>query len=68
MLVILDDGADDPLVREQRGRLDGGRRSARRPRRVRGRRRQRSEVARYASLLLSGTYAAAYLRLGLVDD
>ena len=26
------------------------------------------EVARYASLLLSGTYAAEYLRLGLVED
>jgi hypothetical protein len=26
------------------------------------------EVARYASLLLHGTYAAEYLRLGLVDD
>jgi hypothetical protein len=27
-----------------------------------------SEVARYASLLLSGTYAAEYLRIGLTDD
>ena len=27
-----------------------------------------SEVARYASLLLSGTYAVEYLRLGLVED
>ena len=27
-----------------------------------------SEVARYASLLLSGTYAAEYLRLGLVEE
>ncbi|WP_323791650.1 SIS domain-containing protein [Nocardioides sp.] len=27
-----------------------------------------TDVARYASLLLTGTYAAEYLRLGLVDD
>jgi hypothetical protein len=27
-----------------------------------------SEVARYASLLLSGTYAAEYLRVGLVEE
>ena len=27
-----------------------------------------TEVARYASLLLSGTYAAEYLRIGLVED
>jgi hypothetical protein len=27
-----------------------------------------SQVARYASLLLSGTYAAAYLQVGLVAE
>jgi hypothetical protein len=27
-----------------------------------------TEVARYASLVLSGRYGAEYLRLGLVDD
>ena len=27
-----------------------------------------AEVARYASLLLTGTYAAEYLRIGLVED
>jgi len=27
-----------------------------------------TEVARYASLVLKGRYAAEYLRLGLVDD
>ena len=27
-----------------------------------------TEVARYASLMLSGTYASEYLRLGLVED
>ena len=67
VLVVLDDGADDPVVREQRGRLVAA--AAERGVRVEtvasdaG-----SEVARYASLLLTGTYAAEYLRLGLVDD
>lgn len=67
VLLVLDDGAQDPVVREQRGRLlaaaathgvrvetvssDSG-----------------SEVARYASLLLSGTYASVYLSIGLVED
>ncbi len=66
VLLVLDDGAQDPVVREQRGRLlaaaaahgvrvetvdsDAG-----------------SEVARYASLLLTGRYAAAYLSLGTTD-
>jgi hypothetical protein len=67
MLLVLDDGAEDPVVREQRGRLlaAAGARGVRvetvttdAP----------SEVARYASLLLSGTYAAEYLRIGLVED
>jgi hypothetical protein len=67
VLVMLDDGADDPLVREQRGRLlaaaaEHGVRSESVDAEA------TSEVARYASLLLSGTYAAQYLRLGLVDD
>ena len=67
VLVVLDDGTEDPVVSEQRGRLgvaaDG-----------RGVRVETvttdapTEVARYASLLLSGTYAAAYLRLGLAED
>ncbi len=73
VLVVLDDGADDPLVHDQRGRLV----DAARERDVRvetisagqlagdaG----RTEVACYASLLLAGTYAAEYLRLGIVDD
>ena len=68
MLVVLDDGAEDPVVREQRGRLLRGRASPRRTRRDRRRPRRRAEVARYASLLLSGTYAAAYLGLGLVEE
>lgn len=67
LLVVLDDGAGDELVLEQRRRVaetadargirvevvaaEGG-----------------SDIARYASLLLQGGYAAEYLRLGLVAD
>lgn len=67
LLVVLDDGADDPVVREQRGRLQAAAES-------RGVRVEtmttdaETGVARYASLMLQGTYAAEYLRLGLVDD
>ena len=75
VLVVLDDGSDDPLVRDQRGRLF----AAARERDVRvetistddlagGAGSGETEVARYASLLLAGTYAAEYLRLGLVED
>jgi hypothetical protein len=67
MLLVLDDGSEDPVVREQRGRLLAAASS-------RGVRVETvstdaaSEVARYASLLLSGTYAAEYLRVGLVEE
>jgi len=67
VLVVLDDGADDAVVREQRGRLQAAAATH-------GVRTESvscetgSEVARYASLLLSGTYAAAYLQIGLVGD
>jgi hypothetical protein len=67
VLVVLDDGADEPVLREQRGRLQAA--AVERGVRIEtvtsdaG-----SEVARYASLLLTGTYAAEYLRLGLVED
>ena len=67
VLIVLDDGADDPACREQRGRLH----EAARSRDVRVEEvttEADGEVARYASLLLNGTYAAEYLRLGLVDD
>lgn len=67
MLLVLDDGAEDPVVREQRGRLKAA--AAARGVRVETVTTEApSEVARYASLLLSGTYASEYLRLGLVDD
>lgn len=66
MLLVLDDGADDIVLREHRGRLQATADQ-------RGVRVERvtseagCEVARYASLLLSGTYAAEYLRLGLIE-
>jgi len=67
VLVVLDDGAQDAVVREQRGRLQAA--AASHGVRVElvsseaG-----SDVARYASLLLSGTYAAEYLRLGITEE
>jgi Bacterial phospho-glucose isomerase C-terminal SIS domain len=67
MLLVLDDGSEDPVVREHRGRLLAAASS-------RGVRVETvssdapSEVACYASLLLSGTYAAAYLTVGLVEE
>lgn len=67
MLLILDDGSEEPLVREARGRLQ----SAASERGVRIETLTTdapTEVARYASLFLSGSYAAEYLRLGLVED
>lgn len=66
-LVVLDDGNLDPITVEQRQRLT-------RAADARGVRVEvvsseaPTDVARYASLLLLGTYAAEYLRLGLVDD
>lgn len=67
VLVVLEDGSDDQVGREQRGRLLAAAES-------RGVRVETlaaetgSEVARYASLLLSGSYSAAYLQLALVED
>lgn len=67
MLVLLDDGSEEPVCREQRGRLRAA--AAERGVRVETLTTEAgSEVARYASLLQSGTYAAEYLRLGLVED
>lgn len=67
VLIVLDDGTDDPVGHEQRRRLE----SAARARDVRIETvtaDAEDELARYASLLLSGTYTAEYLRLGLVPD
>lgn len=66
VLLVLDDGADDPVVREHRGRL----RAAASERGVRIETVSTdasTEVARYASMLLTGSYAAEYLRLGLIS-
>jgi Bacterial phospho-glucose isomerase C-terminal SIS domain len=63
-LVILDDGSADASVREQRGRLV----TAANERDVRVETvasEAGNEVARYAALLAQGTFAAAYLGVGL---
>lgn len=67
VLVVLDDGADDPVAREQRGRLltEAGSRGVR----VETVSTEASsEVGRYCSLLLTGSYAAAYLQLALIEE
>lgn len=67
VLVILDDQHEDALVRENAGRL----RAAATERGVRIETVETdaaTEVGRYASLLLSGTYGAEYLAVGLVED
>jgi len=67
VLLVLDDGAEDSVVREHRGRLLAAA-AAHGVRVETVSAESGSEVARYASLLLSGTYAAAYLQIGLVED
>jgi hypothetical protein len=66
-LLILDDGAEDASVREQRGRLtvtaDGHGVRVQMIRAADG-----SETARYAALLSNGLYASIYLGLGLGAD
>jgi hypothetical protein len=67
VLLLFDDGADEPVVAEDRDRL----RAAAAEHGVRVEivsTEAGTEVARYASLVLNGRYAAEYLRLGLVDD
>lgn len=67
LLVVLDDGSEDPAVREQRGRLQAT--AAEHGVRLETVTTDAStEVARYASLVLTGSYAAEYLRLGLTSD
>ncbi|MGC4111259.1 MAG: SIS domain-containing protein [Nocardioides sp.] len=67
MLLVFDDGADDPVVREDRGRLQAA--AAEHGVRVETVTTDAAtEVARYASLVLNGRYGAEYLRLALVDD
>jgi phosphoglucose isomerase-like protein len=63
-LVVLDDGMDGAGIHEQRGRLV----AAAEEHRVRVETvasDARTDVARYAALLATGTYAAAYLGIGL---
>lgn len=67
LLVVLDDGPGDQIGLEQRQRVTGEA-DARGVRVEVVAAETGSAIARYASLLLQGTYAAAYLRLGLVDD
>jgi hypothetical protein len=66
ILLVLDDGAEDPVVREQRGQLQASA-AAHGVRVEKVESEAGSEVARYASLLLTGRYAAAYLGLGMTD-
>ena len=67
VLLVFDDGTDDPVVSEDRGRLQAA--AASHGVRVETMTTEAAtEVARYASLVLSGRYGAEYLRLGLVDD
>jgi hypothetical protein len=64
VLLVLDDGSDELPVREQRGRLE----EAAHEHDVRVETVAATEgedVARYAALLATGTYAAAYLKVGL---
>jgi hypothetical protein len=67
MLLVLDDGSEEPVVREHRGRLLAAA-SSRGVRVETVSTEAPSEVARYASLLLSGTYGSAYLGVGLVEE
>jgi hypothetical protein len=63
-LVVLDDGSDDFSVREQRGRLVAT--AQERDVRVETLASEAgNEVARYAALLAQGTFAAAYLGVGI---
>ena len=63
-LVLLDDVTGDPAIRETRERLE----DAARERGVRVETissEADGDVARYAAMLSTGTYAASYLQLGL---
>jgi len=63
-LVVLDDGADSAGIREQRGRLTAAAvEHGVRVERVANE--ATTDVARYAALLATGTYAATYLGVGL---
>jgi hypothetical protein len=63
-LVVLDDGSPDPTVLHLRQRLEETARAHGVRIQVIGSESD-GDVARYAAMLLTGTYAAAYLRIGL---
>lgn len=65
-LVILDDGSPDPVVVETRHRLVE-QAEARGVRVERVTTEAEGDVARYAALLATGTFAARYLRVGLAN-
>jgi len=64
VLVVLDDGADGATIREQRGRLVVAAREHR-VRRETVSSDATTDLARYAALLATGTYAAGYLGVAL---
>ncbi|MBZ5734207.1 hypothetical protein K8Z61_06830 [Nocardioides sp. TRM66260-LWL] len=66
-LLVLDDGSDDAIVHAQRRRLAEAAEARGVRLEVLGTE-AATEVARYASLLQQGLYAAEYLRVGLVED
>jgi hypothetical protein len=66
-LLVLDDGVEEAAVRERRGRLS----TATLAHDVRSQTieaTEGSEMARYAALLATGTYAALYLGIGSADE
>ncbi len=63
-LLVLDDGTEEAVIREERGRLAAAA-TARHIRVHTVRAEEGSEVTRYASLLSTGSYAARYLGIGL---
>lgn len=66
-LLVLDDGTEEAVIREERGRLVAG--AVARDVRVRTvHAEEGSEMARYAALLSTGSYAARYLGIGLTGE
>ncbi|WP_181312329.1 SIS domain-containing protein [Nocardioides campestrisoli] len=69
LLLVLDDGTEQELARAERDQLlQAASLRGIRTETVRCRDGLATEVARYASLVLHGRYAAAYLQCGLVQD
>lgn len=63
-LLVLDDGAQGPVVREEHGRLSAAA-AAHEVRVCTVQAHEGSEMARYAALVSHGNYAASYLGIGL---